>query len=135
MNNKYFLELIRVVFSIASLAYLAPALLPGIEYNGGLLLAVVLGSVFHGYQSLWTKVVNPLLGVAKGTCPMPGVMKWVVLSTIAGIVLFIAALGLVIPTIYAVHGLFSAVLGGLIVTVGMLLANIPTRLLDRSPEK
>ena len=132
MNNKYFLELIRVVFSIASLAYLAPALLPGVEYNGGVLLAVVLGTIFHGYQSLWRKLVNPLLGVAKGACPMPGVMKWLVLSTIAGIVLFIAGLGLVIPTVYAVHGVLSAVFAGLIVTGGMLLSNIPTRLLDRS---
>lgn len=134
MNNKYFLELIRAVFSIASLMYLAPALLPGVDYNGGVILAVVLGSVFHGYQSLWTKLVNPLFGVAKGTCPMPGVMKWLVLSTITGIVLFIAALGLVIPTVYAVQGVLSAIFAGLIVTVGMMLANIPTRLLDRSSE-
>lgn len=132
MNNKYFLELIRAVFSIASLMYLAPALLPGVDYNGGVILAVVLGSVFHGYQSLWTKLVNPLFGVAKGTCPTPGVMKWLVLSTITGIVLFIAALGLVIPTVYAVQGVLSAIFAGLIVTVGMMLANIPTRLLDRS---
>jgi hypothetical protein len=65
---------------------------------------------------------------------MPGVMKWLVLSTITGIVLFIAALGLVIPTVYAVHGVLSAIFAGLIVTVGMMLANIPTRLLDRSSE-
>ncbi len=134
MNNKYFLELIRAVFSIASLMYLAPALLPGVDYNGGVILAVVLGSVFHGYQSLWTKLVNPLLGVAKGTCPMPGVMKWLVLSTIAGIVLFIAGLGLLLPTVYSVHGVLSAIFAGLIVTAGMMLANIPTRLLDRSSE-
>lgn len=134
MNNKYFLELIRAVFSISSLMYLAPALLPGVDYSGGVILAVVLGSVFHGYQSLWTKLVNPLFGVAKGSCPMPGVMKWLVLSTVTGIVLFIAGLGLVIPTIYAVHGVLSAIFAGLIVTVGMMLANIPTRLLDRSSE-
>jgi hypothetical protein len=134
MNNKHFLELIRAVFSIASLMYLAPALLPGVDYNGGVILAVVLGSVFHGYQSLWTKIVNPMLGVAKGTCPMPGVMKWLVLSTVTGIVFFIAGLGLVIPTIYAVNGVLSAIFAGLIVTLGMLLANIPTRLLDRSSE-
>ena len=131
MNNKIFLEAIRIVFSIVSLTFLAPLLLPGVEYNGGLLLAVVLGTVFHGYQILWRTVFNPLLGVGKGSCPMPGMWTWLILSTILGIVLFIGAIGLLIPAVYAVHGVFSAIFAGVIVTVGMTLANIPTKLLER----
>ncbi|CAN5322505.1 hypothetical protein BH11CYA1_BH11CYA1_15380 [soil metagenome] len=131
MNNKYLLEAIRIAFSIVSLTFLAPALLPGVEYNGGFVVAAVLGSLFHGYQNLWRIIVNPLLGVANGTCPMPGMMKWLLLSTVVGIVLFIGALGLLLPAVYAVHGVFSAIFAGLIVTVGMMLANIPTRLLER----
>ena len=40
MNNKTLIEVIRIGFAIASLMFLAPALLPGIEYNGGVVLAL-----------------------------------------------------------------------------------------------
>ena len=134
MNNKTLIEVIRIGFAIASLMFLAPALLPGIEYNGGVVLALVLGLLFYAYQRLWMHLSNRLMGIAEGSCPMPGVMKWVVLSTICGIVLFVAALGLALPAYYAVHGVFSAVCGGLVVLVGMLLSNFFTRPLSKASE-
>lgn len=134
MNNKTLIEVIRIGFAIASLMFLAPALLPGIEYNGGVVLALVLGLVFYGYQRLWMHISNCLMGIAKGSCPMPGMMKWVVLSTICGIVLFVAALGLALPAYYAVHGVFSAIFGGLVVLVGMTLSNFVTQPLTKASE-
>jgi hypothetical protein len=65
---------------------------------------------------------------------MPGVMKWVVLSTICGIILFVAALGLALPAYYAVHGVFSAIFGGLVVLVGMTLSNFVTQPLTKASE-
>lgn len=126
MKDKIFettKALINVLFAIAALTFLAP-LLPGVEFHGGLLTAVFLGSVFYGYQRLWMRLSGKLMGLAQGSCPMPGMMKWVMLSCTAGIVIFIGALGLFIPAVYAVHGIIAALAAGVVTLLGMTLSNL-----------
>jgi len=115
--------LINVLFAILALTFLAP-LLPGVKFDGDLVSAMVLGSLFYGYQRLWMHFSGRLMGLAKGSCPMPGMMKWVMLSCLAGIVIFIGGLGLLIPALYTVHGIFAALLAGVVTLLGMTLANL-----------
>lgn len=127
MLRKFVFETIYLVFSIVSLTVLAPAVLPGIAFHGGLVTAIVLGSLFHGFQRLWKRGSDRLMGIAPGSCPMPAVMRWVVVSVVASIIVFVGACGLLAPTVYEVGGVFSAIFGGLVVLVGMMLANFVTR--------
>lgn len=130
MNNfltkNLLIEFIRISFATGSLMFVAPALLPGIEYNGSIMLAFVLGLVFYGYQRLWMHFSHRLMGIERGSCPMPKAMKWMLLSTISSIILFVAALGIVTPAVYTVHGIFSAIMCGMVVLVGMMLSNFIT---------
>lgn len=113
---------INLLFAVGALTYLAP-LLPGVKFHGSLLTALVLGIVFFGYQRLWTRLSGKLMGLAPGSCPMPKMMKWVMLSCLGGIIVFIGALGLLIPSVYTVHGIFSAILAGVVTLIGMTMSN------------
>jgi hypothetical protein len=127
MIRKVVFEFVYLAFAIFALTFLAPALLPGVTFNGGLLTAVALGSLLYGYQQLWKMGSDKLMGIAPGSCPMPAMMRWVILSVVVGVIVFVGALGLALPSVYAVGGVFSAILAGITVVIGEMLANIVTR--------
>lgn len=126
MKDKIFEVIYGVInlsFAIIALTFLAP-LSPFVDFHGGVLSAIALGAVLFLYQEIWKRISNKLLGVAPGSCPMPGVMKWVVLSCFAAVIIFIFALGLFVPWLYTVHGPLSAIAAGVITVIGEMLANI-----------
>jgi len=113
---------ICLFFTIIALTLLTP-LTPLVDFHGGLLSAILLGSALYAFQKLWSSISGKLMGIAPGTCPMPSMMKWVVLNVTASVIVFIGALGLLLPHVYTVHGIFAAVGAGVLTVIGEMLSN------------
>jgi len=124
---------VQIGFAMFALTVLTP-LLPGIEYKGDLLAAVLIGCGFYAYQRLWQRGTFLVLRIPQASCPMPGIMRWVVLSTVIGFCVFIGALSYMAPQIFAVNNPLWILPGAIVAILGMMLSNIVTqfgRIFDR----
>lgn len=129
MIRKLAVHAIRAAFIGLALAFVAP-LLPGIAFNGSIVAAFGLGAGLLLVFGAARWAVKARWGVGDGACPTPKLARILVALYLVLSVLYVGGVGLLLPSVFAVGGVLSALAGGFIALVGAVLSNFVTRFVD-----
>ena len=130
MKRTVFVSAIRILCITLALTAVAPVL-PGVEFDGSLLTAVLIGAGLWLTYEVTMRLSKKYFCISEGSCPLPSVVRKMMAIQVAASVVYVVVVGILLATPLTVSW-WTFFPTGLLGLAGAMFASIVERFLRLS---